>query len=470
MRQADLSLSLMEIAKRAEFQVVDDTDHLTSVTGLSLSTVKVRYPGNATWDTVTATETGYGWYRPSITSAAQTVGNLLVHLSASTGYDPVDLGLAIDSRAIDATIGGTGKTLGEVEEATYYNAKNASAQLYGRGLLAIWGLDTGTFPTGCSITYDADMEVGCHVSVRGVKWRGGDADGGISPTTMLASIDMTVGGLVIELHTTTESDFQAIELSRSGGNFGAGTMTFTGFRAGYPDPIVVRLPALEDNGEVINMFPRVDGSFGGYMISPANHDFIAAPAVGSDGSSINPTMVTVRDQFAAPLIGAQMGITDEATGTVFLASYITDASGKMNVQGLTPGVYRAIGMLAGYSIPATNFTVAEGGGSAIITATKNVITAPSTPGMCTLYGYLADVGLVAQSGIKVTVGIASITDESIGGKQLSFKPLTTATNAAGYWAVDVPTSVPIHVLCKVAEFDKTITIADGTTTKDWTDI
>lgn len=108
MRQAKINEALAELAKRASFLVVSDSDHITGVDSLDITSLKVMYPQTSSFVTLTAAATplGGGLYSPSgLTSALQIEGTAFFQLSASAGlHDPVDYGMNMTAPpALEAT-------------------------------------------------------------------------------------------------------------------------------------------------------------------------------------------------------------------------------------------------------------------------------------------------------------------------------------------------------------------------------
>lgn len=167
---------------------------------------------------------------------------------------------------------------------------------------------------------------------------------------------------------------------------------------------------------------------------------------GGAGGTINPLTITLEDQFAAPLIGAQVQFTDDVTGTTFLGNGVTDAAGQIVLQGQSPGNYRLVGFLAGYSVPATTLVVVAGASAQTVVAAKAVINAPANPDLSLLYGDLITIANAPAIGATVDIypqdGVTPIFIDSNG---VCTTHATATADANGHFEIEILQDVPIIV-------------------------
>lgn len=79
--------------------MIDSSDHLSGVTGLSSLTIYMAKEGDSFVSvTPTVTEKGYGWYQLALTSShTDTVGNLLFHITSGSVVDANDVQYIIEA-------------------------------------------------------------------------------------------------------------------------------------------------------------------------------------------------------------------------------------------------------------------------------------------------------------------------------------------------------------------------------------
>lgn len=86
-------IRILNIDTAADIMVmmVDSSDHITAVSGLTLTCELSKNCGAFTAITPTITEIGYGWYKVALTASdIDTEGDLILHVSA-TGADPSEV-------------------------------------------------------------------------------------------------------------------------------------------------------------------------------------------------------------------------------------------------------------------------------------------------------------------------------------------------------------------------------------------
>lgn len=144
--------------------MVDETDHVTGLAGLTLTITHSKAGGAFASMTVTVTDRGDGWYSLALTSThTDTVGDLALHIEA-TGADPSDVlfqvvsavrglaGTALPNAAADAAGGLPISDAGgldldaKIGALTFGTANRVNAQVY--------GMEAGTV-TAAAIATDA---------------------------------------------------------------------------------------------------------------------------------------------------------------------------------------------------------------------------------------------------------------------------------------------------------------------------
>jgi hypothetical protein len=181
----------------------------------------------------------------------------------------------------------------------------------------------------------------------------------------------------------------------------------------------------------------------------------ALPGVGT-------VTVTILDQFTAPVIGANVRITDVVGSGNYSGGGVTDGNGEVAIDALAVGDYFIVSTANGYDIPDTPHTIIATPTTADITANKATINPPLDPNVCTLYGYVDSIQGVDKGGVDVKVKSASGEAVFVDGNGICQAWGTVTSDINGFWEMNVVKNIPVLIEINDTGYRETATLVNST--------
>lgn len=180
-------------------------------------------------------------------------------------------------------------------------------------------------------------------------------------------------------------------------------------------------------------------------------DTVTAPA------GARQITIHVEDELAASIPGAQVSIYD-SLNTTFITRSTTDPDGDY-VVALDDATYqlRIIKDLFGFTTPEPIVVTAD----AVKTIIGTAFTAPtpSSADLCVIYGTLRDTAGVVQAGACVEA--YAVVPQVNGAIQASDRIAHTATNASGYFELELTIDMEIWLKAESTGIDESRTVPDA---------
>ena len=189
--------------------------------------------------------------------------------------------------------------------------------------------------------------------------------------------------------------------------------------------------------------------------------------LGSTGAALNALSVTMtgskqitlqlRGPLAVPLQGVQIDVYD-ATNAFFLSRVITPISGNVNV-ALDPGTYALRLFKSGwaFTVPAM-LTVTVDAAVTYVGTSLIVITPPSSPNLCVVYGTVRDAGGNAVANVEVKA--YSVTPQTVNGVQEGAAIACTVTDANGFFQLELERKAEVSFTIETTGLDVIRTVPD----------
>jgi hypothetical protein len=158
-----LSALTASTAATVNVLMIDDTDHVTGLTGLTLTIAASKNGAAFATITPTVTELSHGWYSLALTSShTDTLGELIIHVS-SAGADPTDIGRMVvaasgSSLTVEEIVDGvwneqlSGHLTAGSTGAYLYNAGVAAPPTAAENAYAVWNYITRTLTANTNLS------------------------------------------------------------------------------------------------------------------------------------------------------------------------------------------------------------------------------------------------------------------------------------------------------------------------------
>jgi hypothetical protein len=174
--------------------------------------------------------------------------------------------------------------------------------------------------------------------------------------------------------------------------------------------------------------------------------------------------VTVEDQVSAPIQGAQVDIYD-AANTTFLARFHTDINGEVSL-ALDDGTYNLRIWATGYSFTVPEVLVVTADDSVTYQGTSGiVITPPSAPDLCVIYGYVNDAGGQPIGG--ACVAAVPTLPQAVSGSQMGRRSIHVTTQEDGYFELELVRTSEVRFRIEDTDVDEVKTVPDAAS-QEWT--
>jgi hypothetical protein len=168
--------------------------------------------------------------------------------------------------------------------------------------------------------------------------------------------------------------------------------------------------------------------------------------------------VTIEDTNSNKIQGAQVDVYD-AGNTQFLARFHTDING-LTALALDAGTYNLRIWATGYSFTVPEVLVVTGNASVTYQGTSGiVITPPSAPDLCVIYGYVND-GAGQPIGGACVSAIPTLPQE-LGNAQAGDRAIHTTTREDGYFELELVRTSEVRFTIENTEYDEIKTVPDA---------
>lgn len=228
------------------------------------------------------------------------------------------------------------------------------------------------------------------------------------------------------------------------------------------DTVMGRLADMEDSSGPVaqaNADAVWDELLSGHTIPGSTGEALAACVAGQVGA--RQIDIQVEDTSAVPIQGAQVDIYD-ITNTNFLARVFTNINGDVSV-ALDDGGYNFRVFASGFSftvpIPITVTADVLEPTPFVITGTPGfVITPPSAPDLCVIFGTLRDAAGKAIAGACIEV--FATTPQVVSGVQKGDRIATTTTDVNGFFEIELVRNTIVNFKVEAADIDIERTVPD----------
>jgi hypothetical protein len=199
-----------------------------------------------------------------------------------------------------------------------------------------------------------------------------------------------------------------------------------------------------------------DEILAGHLSAGSTGEALAASASESIGAF--QIDVTVEDQDTNPLQGVQVNVYDD-TNTTFITKVWTDAAGEVSV-ALDGGNYKVRLFKSGYSFTVPESLVVTADASVLYSGTNLVvITPPSAPDLCVVYGTVRDASGIPIPGACVEV--FAIVPQVASGSQQGDRIAHTQTDSTGYFEIELVRNSQVQLKIDIAGLDLKKTVPDA---------
>ena len=180
-------------------------------------------------------------------------------------------------------------------------------------------------------------------------------------------------------------------------------------------------------------------------------------------AGVGAVTVTILDQFAAPVIGAKVTITDVVGSGNYSGGGTTDGDGEVVIDALATGTYTIVSTANGYEIPNTLVTIGAVAQDVDITADKSTVNAPVDPSLGTLYGDMvkitgADCPNVEVFAVKTSEDVVFSNSAGVTKYKRS-----TLTDADGRFTFELLLDVELTITVPQLNYEEDITLTAATT-------
>lgn len=168
--------------------------------------------------------------------------------------------------------------------------------------------------------------------------------------------------------------------------------------------------------------------------------------------------VTVEDTSSNAIQGAQVDIYD-AGNTQFLARFHTDVNGEVSL-ALDAGTYNLRIWATGYSFTVPEVLVVTADAAVTYQGTSGiVITPPSAPELCVIYGYVNDAGGQPIGGACVSA-VPSLP-QAFNDSQAGDRAIHTTTREDGYFELELVRNTEVRFTIENTEYDEVKVVPDA---------
>lgn len=168
--------------------------------------------------------------------------------------------------------------------------------------------------------------------------------------------------------------------------------------------------------------------------------------------------VTIEDLLANAIQGAQVDVYD-AGNTQFLARFHTDINGETAL-ALDAGTYNLRIWATGYSFTVPEVLVVTADDSVTYQGTSGiVITPPSAPDLCVIYGYVNDAAGQPIGGACVSA--TPTLPQVMGDAQAGNRAIHVATREDGYFELELVRSSEVRFQIEDTDYNEVKTVPDA---------
>jgi hypothetical protein len=225
------------------------------------------------------------------------------------------------------------------------------------------------------------------------------------------------------------------------------------------DTVMGRLAAMENPSGAVaqaNADASWDEPLAGHMTPGTTGYALAQCTAGLAGA--HQIDVTIEDTGANAIQGAQVDVYD-AANTQFLARFHTDINGETAL-ALDAGTYNLRIWATGYGFAVPEVLVVTGDASVTYQGTSGiVITPPSAPDLCVIYGYVNDGGGQPIGGACVSA--VPTLPQAFGDSQAGDRAIHTATREDGYFEIELVRTTEVRFTIENTDFDEVKTVPDA---------
>ncbi len=168
--------------------------------------------------------------------------------------------------------------------------------------------------------------------------------------------------------------------------------------------------------------------------------------------------VTVEDIASTPIQGAQVDIYD-AGNTEFLGRFYSDINGTLAF-ALDDGTYNLRIWATGYAFTVPEVLVVTADDAVTYQGTSGIIiTPPSAPDLCVIYGYNNDAG--GQPIAGACVSAVPDLPQAVGGAQAGGRSVHVETREDGYFEIELVRTSVVRFGIEGTAVDVTKTVPDA---------
>lgn len=176
------------------------------------------------------------------------------------------------------------------------------------------------------------------------------------------------------------------------------------------------------------------------------------------GTGARQIDVTVEDTLSVPIQGAQVDVYD-AGNTDFLGRFHTDINGQLGL-ALDDGTYNLRIWATGYAFTVPEVLVVTADAAVTYQGTSGiVITPPSAPDLCVIYGYVNDAG--GQPIAAACVSAVPELPQAVGSAQTGERSIHVQTREDGYFEIELVRTSVVRFRIEGTEVDVTKTVPDA---------